>query len=429
MRVFRERIGPGTDGTRRPSGKACSSVTKTEHPKSYGGLRVLIAGGGVAGLEALLALRALAGDLVDLELLAPEPAFWYRPLAVAEPFDAGRAHHFELAAIAASASASFTLGQLASVDADARTARTSQGAEIGYDALVIACGALPRAWLTGALTFRGPADSDAFRRLLAEAENGSVRSIAFTLPATGVWPLPLYELALLTATHLARRDKHVELAFVTPEQAPLSLFGEAAGYAVRDLLSDHSISLHTGRYPARYEAGILELVPDTTLAAERVVALPRLEGPRILGIPQNADGFIATDLSGRVHGLPNVYAAGDITQFPIKQGGIAAQQADAVAEVIAAQAGAAVQPHRFQPVLRGLLLTGGEPRYLRSEHHGGQGDTSTVSGEPLWWPPGKIVGRYLAPYLASHGGFELQPPTDRTGALEIEIDLPADDAT
>jgi sulfide:quinone oxidoreductase len=429
MRVFRERIGPGTDGTRRPSGKACSSVTKTEHPKSYGGLRVLIAGGGVAGLEALLALRALAGDLVDLELLAPEPAFWYRPLSVAEPFDAGRAHHFELAAIAESTSASFTLGQLASVDADARILRTGQGAEIGYDALVIACGALPRAWLTGALTFRGPADSDAFRRLLAEAESGSVRSIAFTLPATGVWPLPLYELALLTATHLAQRDKQVELALVTPEPAPLSLFGESAGYAVRDLLSERGISLHTGSYPVRYEAGRLELVPAATLLAERVVALPRLEGPQILGIPQDEDGFIATDLSGRLPGLTNVYAAGDITQFPVKQGGIAAQQADAVAEVIAAQAGAAVQPHRFQPVLRGLLLTGGAPRYLRSEPHGGQGETSAVADEALWWPPAKIVGRYLAPFLARHGGFELQPPADRTGALEIEIDLPANDPT
>ena len=404
-------------------------MTKTEQPRCYGGLRVLIAGGGVAGLEALLALRALAGDLVDLELLAPEPAFWYRPLAVAEPFDAGRAHHFELAGIAESAAASFTLGGLASVDGDARILRTAQGAEIGYDALVIACGALPRAWLAGALTFRGPADSDAFRRLLAEAESGSVRSIAFTLPAAGVWPLPLYELALLTATHLARRDKHVELALVTPEQAPLSLFGQAASDTIRELLSEHGVSLHTGRYPARYEAGILELVPDQTLAAERVVALPRLEGLRMPGIPQDADGFIATDLSGRVRGLASVYAAGDITQFPIKQGGVAAQQAGAVAEAIAAQAGAAVQPHRFQPVLRGLLLTGGAPRYLRSEPHGGRGDTSTVAGEPLWWPPGKIVGRYLAPYLASHGGLELQPPADTTGALEIEIDLPADNPT
>jgi sulfide:quinone oxidoreductase len=114
----------------------------------------------VAGLETLLAMRALAGDLVDLELLAPEPEFWYRPLAVAEPFDAGHAHQFELAGIAETATAGFTLDRLASVDADANLARTGHGAEIGYDALVIACGALPRPALAGALTFRGPADSD-----------------------------------------------------------------------------------------------------------------------------------------------------------------------------------------------------------------------------------------------------------------------------
>jgi sulfide:quinone oxidoreductase len=404
-------------------------VATTRLPKSFGGLRVLIAGGGVAGLETLLALRALAGDLVDLELLAPEPAFWYRPLAVAEPFGAGDAHHFELAEIAGGAAARFTLDQLASVDADANLARTGHGVEIDYDALVIACGALPRPALTGALTFRGPADSDAFRQMLADAERGSIRSIAFALPAPVGWPLPLYELALLTATHLEQRDKQVELALVTPEAAPLSLFGQAASDAVRALLREHGIRVHTGCYPTRYEAGRLELVPQATLLTDRVVALPRLEGPRILGIPQDADGFIATDLSGRVPGFTNVYAAGDITQFPIKQGGIAAQQADAVAEVIAAQAGAAVQPHRFQPVLRGLLLTGGAPRYLRSKLHGGHGDTSTVTAEPLWWPPSKIVGRYLAPFLARHGGLNIQPPTNQTGALEIEIDLPANNVT
>jgi sulfide:quinone oxidoreductase len=401
-------------------------MPKTEQPRSFGGLRVLVAGGGVAGLETLLALRALAGDLVDLELLAPEPEFWYRPLSVAEPFDAGRARHFGLAAIAEAAGASFTLDQLASVDCDARTARTAHGAEIDYDVLVIACGALPRPALPGALTFRGPADSDRFRRLLAEAESGDVRSIAFAVPVTGTWPLPVFELALLTATHLEERSNEVQIILVTPEPAPLALFGAAASDAVRALLTEHGITLHTGCHATRFEAGRLELVPKATLAADRVVALPRLEGMRILGIPADADGFVDTDPSGRVRGLPSVYAAGDITQFPIKQGGIAAQQADAVAEAIAAQAGAALEPRPFQPVLRGLLLTGQTPRYLRNEPHGGRGNASTVAREALWWPPNKIVGRYLAPFLARYCELEIQPPADAAGALEIEIDLPAD---
>jgi len=399
-------------------------MANTSRPKSFGGLRVLVAGGGVAGLETLLALRALAGDLVDLELLAPDPAFWYRPLAVAEPFDAGRAHHFELAGIAEAAAAGFTLAELASVDADSNLARTSHAMEIHYDALVIACGALPRPALAGALTFRGPADSDAYRRLLVEADSGSIGSMAFVVPDPGFWPLPLYELALLTATHLDRHHEQVELTLVTPETAPLALFGNAASEAARALLSSHGVALRTGCYATRYEAGRLELEPGGTLPAERVVALPRLEGQRILGIPQDSDGFIATDMSGRVSGLTNVYAAGDITQFPIKQGGIAAQQADNIAEVIAAQAGAAIERHRFQPVLRGLLFTGSAPRYLRSEPHGAEGTRSTVAADPLWWPPGKIVGRYLAPFLSRYGGLEIEPPADRSGALEVEIHLP-----
>jgi sulfide:quinone oxidoreductase len=397
-------------------------MANTHRPKSFDGLHVVIAGGGVAGLETLLALRALAGDRVDLELVAPEPAFWYRPLAVAEPFEAGRAHPFELAGIAEAASAAFTLAELASVDVDANLARTSHAMEIHYDALVIACGALPRPALAGALTFRGPADTNAYRRLLVEAESGSIGSIAFVVPSPGLWPLPLYELALLTATHLSRHQQEVELTLVTPEPAPLALFGDAASEAARALLSSRGVALRTGCSAIGYDAGRLDLHPDAPLRAERVVALPRLEGPRILGIPQDSEGFIATDLSGRVSGLANVYAAGDITQFPIKQGGIAAQQANAVAEVIAALAGAAVHPHRFQPVLRGLLLTGSAPRYLRGEPDRADGNRSTVAEDALWWPPSKIVGRYLAPFLARYGGLDIEPPADRSG-LEVDIEL------
>ena len=379
-------------------------MARTEYSRSYGGLRVLIAGGGVAGLETLLALRALAGDLVDSELLAPEPRFWYRPLAVAEPFEPGGAHHLELAAVAEAAAASFTLDRLASVDVDSHTARTALGATIDYDELVIACGTQPRRTVEGALTFRGPSDRDAFMALLSDLEHGLVRSVAFVASGTAVWPLPIYELALLTATRLRQRAVDVELVLVTSESTPLAVFGAAASEAVRAVLADRGITLHTGCYARRYDGDRLELVPGSALRAERVVALPQLEGSRVLGIPQNSDGFIATDSSGRVRGLSHVYAAGDITQFPIKQGGIGAQQADALAELIAARAGAPVKPEAFRPVLRALLLTGRAPLYLRSEPTRGHGGASTVSTEPLWWPPAKIAGRYLAPFLA--GSFD-----------------------
>ena len=377
----------------------------------------------MAALETTIALHDLAPHLVDVELLAPEHEFWYRPLAVAEPFGLARVVRFELGDLASSVDATFSLGALVSVDADARTATTSHGQEIEYDTLVLACGARPVPALEGALTFRGPADSETFRRLLADVRSGAVESIAFVLPAAVAWGLPLYELALLTATYLERQGiRSVELTFVTHEPEPLALFGGDASDAVRAVLGEKGIELVTGTHATSRGSGELTLVPGGELEADRIVALPRLVGPEISGLPHDRDGFVSTDPFGRVLGVHDVYAAGDATTFPVKQGGIATQQADAVARSIAAEAGADVTPEPFHPVLKGLLLTGGPSAYLRSELGGGHGDTATVSGEALWWPPAKIVGHYLAPFLAGRDEIDLLPP-ERPGSVPVRVDL------
>jgi hypothetical protein len=78
----------------------------------------------------------------------------------------------------------------------------------------------------------------------------------------------------------------------------------------------------------------------------------------------------------------------------------------------------------FRPVLRGLLLTGRQPRYLRHEITGGAGDVSEASPEPLWWPPAKIVGRYLAPFLGAFAGVESPPEAPAApSAVPIEVEL------
>jgi sulfide:quinone oxidoreductase len=388
-------------------------------------LRVLIAGGGVAALEAALALRALAEDRVSVELLAPEPQFWYRPLAVAEPFELGEVRQFELSELAAAAGATFSPGALTGVDAGSKLAHTSRGSSVPYDVLLVACGAVPTPAVPGALTFRGPADTDKIRQLLEELVAGQVGRVAFVVPWGAVWSLPIYELALMTAAYLDERDVGgVELVLVTPEDEPLQLFGRAGSEAVRELLEECGIAVRTGASPVELVDGELRLVPEGSVAADRVVALPRLRGPRIDGLPQTVEGFIPVDAHGQVHGLADVFAAGDITSFPVKQGGIAAQQADAAAELIAANAGADLTAQPFRPVLRGLLLTGRQPRYLRHELTGGAGDLSAASPEPLWWPPAKIVGRYLAPFLGAAAGVESPPEAPATpGAVPIEVEL------
>jgi sulfide:quinone oxidoreductase len=267
--------------------------------------RVLIAGGGVAALEAALALRALAEDRVRVELLAPEPQFWYRPLAVAEPFDLGEVRQFDLPELAAAAGATFSPGALTGVDVGGRQAQTSAGSSIPYDVLLVACGAGPTAGVPGALTFRGPADTEKIRRLLEEIVAGQVVRVAFVVPWGAVWSLPIYELALMTAAYLAERElDHVELALVTPEDEPLQLFGRAGSEAVRELLEERGIAVQTGSCPVELLDGELRLVPEGTIAADRVVALPRLRGPRIDGLPQTVEGLSPSMRTARCTGLP-----------------------------------------------------------------------------------------------------------------------------
>lgn len=381
---------------------------------------VLVAGGGVAALEAAIALRELATDRIELELLSPDEYFSYRPLAVTLPFGENAAVRFELSALAHELAATLTHGALTGIDPWRRQAHTSTNHDIEYDVLLVACGAFPMPAVRGALTFAGAPDAEPVRRILDELGRGEIRSLAFVVPWGPAWPLPAYDLALLAGWELVSA---AELWLVTPEAEPLQVFGQAASDAVRELLAARGVELRTRAYADRFADGLLELVPGDPLAVDRVVALPRLAGAQIDGIPQTIDGFIPVDDHGRVHGVPDVYAAGDITSFPLKHGGLATQQALAAAEMIAANLGAEVEPQPFRPVVHGLLLTGSEPRFLRRDLHAGPDAEPMIAPEPLWWPPSKIAGRYLGPFLARLAdGLELQPdpPED---ALEIQAPL------
>lgn len=388
--------------------------------------RVVIIGGGVAALEAALALQTLAGSRVLVEVVAPEPQFFYRPLSVAAPFDHGELRRYDLGALLARADALLTLGTVVAVDTGSHEAHTADGASLQYDALLVACGALPQAAVEGALTFRGPADEEHLSALLAEAASGSVKSIAFSIPGGAVWGLPIYELALLTAAWLdAHGQRDVSLVLTTPEGAPLELFGPEASATTARLLEQRRIEVRPRTRALAVRDGDLVFASGETLPIDRVVAIPRLVGPRIAGLPQTRHGFIPIDQHCRVEGLSGVYAAGDITTFPVKLGGIAAQQADVAAQAIALAAGADVVPQPFRPVLRGMLLTGSAPQFMRHDlSH--PDETPAVSLNELWWPPAKIAGHYLGPLIlslddTSIADFEAkEPPTGV--AVHVELD-------
>jgi len=380
-------------------------MTSTDSIARSDRYRVVIAGGGVAALEAMLALRALAEDRVAVDLIAPDREFAYRPLTVGAPFGVGRSRSFDLSDLARQGGARHYRDAIKSVDVRGRRVTARCGAEFPYDALLVAVGAGSHEPLQDAVTFRGEGDVKAVRNLLAEMSEGRIRKLVFALASSLSWSLPLYELALMTARHLDRAGlRRVQLTLVTPEARPLAIFGEEASIAVERRLSEGGIAVRTGVSPIELRDGRLMLLPGGQLSADAVVTLAVPNGRAIPGLAPDAAGFLPTDRHGRVRGFQHVFAAGDITDFPLKQGGLAAQQADAAAQAIAAEAGSSVAPAPFHPVLRGLLLTGEVPEYLRATlgEGGSNGDGAGV--EPLWWPPMKIAAKYLGPFLASQAG-------------------------
>ena len=187
------------------------------------------------------------------------------------------------------------------------------------------------------MTFRGPMSAGRVEQVIARVTANPGLRLAFAAPAGARWLLPLYELALLGAATLRERGvQEPDIVVATGEHEPLEVFGPAASEAVRGALDHAGVELVTSAAAVAAFDGGLRLESGASLAADVVIALPELVGPRIAGLPHDEDGYIPVDEHGHVRGCTDVFAAGDATAFPVKHGGLAAQQADAVAETIAA---------------------------------------------------------------------------------------------
>lgn len=366
-------------------------------------LRVLIVGGGVAAIEAALALRELAGERVAMTMLAPEREFVYRPMRVREPFAFPAARHYRLQDIAQDVGAELRQDAFRLLDSERRLVHTTGGQTLGYDALLLALGATQRPRFRHALTLHDRRLDEQLHSLIRDVEEGYVRKLAFIAPAPMPWPLPIYELALMTARRAWEMNERVSITLLTPEDAPLAIFGTAVSDAVSALLAEQGILMIPSAHCETPEPGEVSIHPGSrSLRVDHVVALPELFGPSTPGVPKRtAQGFIPVDAHCRVQGLDRVYAAGDATEFPIKHGGVAAQQADTAAAAIAALAGAPVEAKPFRPVIRAILFGAEQPLYLSARITSGRPTHSQISATPLWSPPTKIAAKYLAPYLES----------------------------
>jgi len=370
--------------------------------RTPGGARqkVLVAGAGLGGIEAALALNDLAGDLVDVELCDTRSEFVFRPFVVAEPYGAVRSFRYALEGLARRCGATYRPGTVATVDTERHRLVFEDGERVAYDRLIVATGSRMQWAVPGAVTFWGASEGQV-SEVIAALRGGRLRRLVLTMPAGYSWALPLYEMALFAVTELEKaRNGQTRVAVVTPEDMPLEVFGRRAAGQVEALLRERGVELLTASHPMRFEEGRLRVAPAREVDADAVISMPRFEGRPPGGIPHDDEGFVGVDEHGGVIGLERVYAVGDVTTFPVKQGALATQQADTVAEAIAAAAGAAIEPKPFDPVLRGVLFTGDQPRYLYGRPTGGHGDTSSFSERPEGpLREGRLTARYLTPFV------------------------------
>jgi sulfide:quinone oxidoreductase len=387
------------------------AVTSDDTPSSAA-FAVVIAGGGVAGAEAALALRDLAGDRVDITLVAPNDELVYRPMTVGEPFGHAKAARIRLDRIAEEHGIDLVKDSFAWVDRNSRTAHMQSGRPLYYDALILCLGADVRPRFQHAITIDDRALDEQLHGLVQDVEEGYVKSLAFIVPGRRAWPLPIYELALMTAARAAEMNVELAITLLTPEQTPLEIFGAGASQGVSALLDQAGVELIQATDCDVPRSGQIVITRAGSarerrsadhrpreLQVDRIVAAPELVGPQVRGIPGGLNGFIPIDPHCQVRGVERIYAAGDATDFVIKFGGAAAQQADTAARAIAALAGAPVTPTPFHPVIRGVLMTGNKPRYLSARVTGGHGFNSQITEAPTWAPVNKIDAHYLAPYL------------------------------
>ena len=364
---------------------------------------VVICGGGIAAVEGLLRVRRLVGDAVDVKLVAPNDELRYRPLAVDEPFARRGVRTYPLKTIAGRTDAEWQQDAVEWLDPDAQAIHTMSGGAVSYDALLLAVGARLVRPFEHVTVFDDAHADEAYHGLIQDVEGGYTRSVALVIPEGPAWLLPAYELALMTAERAASMgEEGCAVSLVTPEPAPMAALGDGASRAVAKLLESARVRVYPNASPQVPASRRLLVTPDgPELEAGRIVAMPRIEGHSIRNVPTVGRDFVPIDDRCRVRGLTeHVFAAGDMTDFPVKHGGLGAQMADVAAAGIAALAGDYPEPEPLRPVIRGVLHTGAAPLYLTARMEDGRMQSEATT-EPAWPPEEKVIAEELGPFLRS----------------------------
>lgn len=360
---------------------------------------ILIAGSGPGALEATLGLSASEHLEANVALISPQTEFQYRPNMVMEPFGVTTTAKYAVAEVIRHPNVTQWQGTLERIDTASSKAYSPEGDEFDFDALVIATGTETHTDLTEpVVTFGKPGSLEKLKEIVAEIDAGSVHSVLFTAPPGPTWNLPIYEFALMCADRAERQSgQQIAVLIATPEAEPLDVFGAENSAAARQLCAELGVVVHTDTTVEAFDGTTAHLSDGTSHAVDRVFAMPRLTGRAPAGIPTDDNGFIHVDANQLVEGTTNVYAVGDVTDFRVKQGGLASLQADAAICAIESELGDRQAPEPFVREIEAILIAASRRVAMRARI--GEETSQSIAIEQPTGPVQKIYSRLLSERL------------------------------
>jgi NADH dehydrogenase FAD-containing subunit len=383
--------------------------------------RILVLGGGFAGLETAFLLRHRLHDQVDVTLVSDRPSFLFRPNTIYIPFGLDPEElTIPLTEPAGRQDIRFVHAAVRDVDPEKRTVALEGHAPLDYDRLVVATGAAMRPEEVPGLgehanTIWTPAQMQRLGaelgRIVERARAGETTRLLFLIPPNNKCAGPLYEMVFMVDTHLRREGarEYVGLTWATSEQSYIQAFGPRLHEVVTTEFAERGIEGHTGLVVEEVAPGEVRFQRGEVMGYDSLVAFPPyVAALRYSGLPADDRGFISTDFRSRhVEGYPDVYAPGDAGDFPVKQAFLAFLQADAVAEHVAGELTGRAPRAWFDPVSMcvmeqldkavfaqvPLMLTG-DPQRPVAVRPDADGEYK-VGVSPLWRLGKKLLGLYL----------------------------------
>lgn len=302
--------------------------------------RVVIVGGGIAGVEAAIRYRK---EGFEVELISERPYLYIYPIAIWIPVGSGTFEKtiLPLDQLARIHNFSLTVDCVTAIDAKSRSITLERGGKRTLNHLVIAVGAgkMKPVGIENTLSICGnPEQSLLLKEKIELLVRQGGGKIAFGFggnpnDSSAVRGGPGFELFFNLHHYLTKLGirENFEMTFFAPMPEPGARMGEKALSMMRRLFKRNRFDSCYGKKIARFEHNTIIFDDESRLKSDLIMFIPAGDSHPFIkasDLPQNRAGFIRINDFCEIEGVEGWYAIGDAAalegpEWKAKQGHIA----------------------------------------------------------------------------------------------------------